>query len=126
MGMRVLPYFAYDRSHRFLNKVDLFVEKLLRSPLSHYWPGKHAATCSNGMQVSYLITALLSTDYTGANEDANAAKDFFKKKFLATNRNKTKEVYCAYTTAIDTNLLRIVMITIQDTILHQNLAAITF
>jgi hypothetical protein len=37
-----------------------------------------------------------------------------------------KEVYASYTTAIDTTLLRVVMVSVQDTIINRNLESISF
>ena len=104
--------------------MDIFKEKLLTSPVSAHFP-----------------------DYKGADGDFNAAREYFKQRFMKLNRSSSKEVYCTYslllfeedladarspsiqgqyTTAIDTTLLRVVMISVQDSILQRNLAAITF
>lgn len=87
----------------FLNKMDIFKEKLLTSPVSAHFP-----------------------DYKGGDGDFNAAREYFKQRFMKLNRSSSKEVYCQYTTAIDTTLLRVVMISVQDSILQRNLAAVTF
>jgi len=88
----------------FLNKVDIFQEKILVSPISHYYP-----------------------DYKGEDSDYNAAREYFRKRFLKLNRSPaTREIYCSYTTAVDTELLRIVMVSVQDTIMQRNLAILAF
>ncbi|CAD6579001.1 MAG: hypothetical protein CYPHOPRED_000773 [Cyphobasidiales sp. Tagirdzhanova-0007] len=87
----------------FLNKIDIFKEKILNSPISAHF-----------------------LDYTGSDTDYNASREYFKQRFTKLNRSKSKDIYCSFTTAIDTTLLRVVMITVQDTILQRNLAVITF
>ncbi|KAF7720909.1 hypothetical protein EC973_005784 [Apophysomyces ossiformis] len=82
----------------FLNKIDIFKEKLLRSPVSKYFP-----------------------DYTGSANDFKAAADYFRIRFEKLNRNPTKQIYTHYTVATDTNLLAHVMNAVSDSILHENL-----
>ncbi|KAL2262932.1 hypothetical protein VTK26DRAFT_8922 [Humicola hyalothermophila] len=83
----------------FLNKIDLFREKLPRSP----------------------ITAHGFTDYHGPPDDADRASKYFMDKFRALNRNPDKEIYGHFTTATDTNLLKITMGSVQDMIIQRNL-----
>lgn len=59
------------RHVNFLNKLDIFKEKLLYSPVRRYFP-----------------------DYTGKDEDYNAAREYFKQRFLRLNRSPSKEIYC--------------------------------
>ncbi|SPN97445.1 probable G protein alpha chain [Cephalotrichum gorgonifer] len=86
----------------FLNKVDLFEEKLTRSPITDYG----------------------FTDYHGATNDFIAAKNYFLDKFRALNRNSDKEIYGYFTTATDTNLLKITMAAVQDMIIQKNLKSL--
>lgn len=51
----------------FLNKIDLFKEKLLASPVKRYFP-----------------------DYTGDQKSYSQASEFFKESFKRLNRNPTK------------------------------------
>jgi guanine nucleotide-binding protein subunit alpha len=51
----------------FLNKIDLFKEKLLTSPITKYFP-----------------------DYHGDHTDAKLASKFFQTKFKGLNRNPAK------------------------------------
>lgn len=53
----------------FLNKMDLFKEKLESSPISNYFP-----------------------DYEGECTNVDAASKFFQSKFLALNRNPKKVI----------------------------------
>ncbi|GAA5828158.1 hypothetical protein JCM5353_007810 [Sporobolomyces roseus] len=82
----------------FLNKVDVLKERILTSPVRAHFP-----------------------DFQGDDTDYNAAKEFFKVKFTRLNRSTSKEVYCHYTTAIDTSLVKVVMTSVYDIILSRNL-----
>ncbi|KAI5462639.1 G protein alpha subunit [Mariannaea sp. PMI_226] len=83
----------------FLNKMDLFKEKLPKSPISDYG----------------------FTDYHGPKDDYKAASKYFLDKFRALNRNTEKEIYGHFTNATDTNLLKITMASVQDMIIQRNL-----
>lgn len=83
----------------FLNKMDLFREKIATSP----------------------ITAHGFTDYRGAPDDHKQASKYFMDKFKALNRNPEKEIYGHFTNATDTNLLKITMTSVQDMIIQRNL-----
>ncbi|GAA5933233.1 guanine nucleotide-binding protein subunit alpha [Sporobolomyces koalae] len=85
----------------FLNKVDVLTERILTSPVRNHFP-----------------------DYQGHDLDHNAVKDFFREKFVRLNRSTSKEVYCHYTTAIDTTLIKVVMTSVYDIILSRNLEGI--
>jgi guanine nucleotide-binding protein subunit alpha len=83
----------------FLNKMDLFREKLPKSPISDHG----------------------FTDYHGPKDDDEAASKYFLDKFRALNRNTEKEIYGHFTNATDTNLLKITMASVQDMIIQRNL-----
>lgn len=83
----------------FLNKMDLFREKLPHSPIS-----KHGFT-----------------DYNGPVGDYKATSVYFFDKFKALIRNQKKEIYGHYTNATDTNLLKVTMGSVQDMIIKRNL-----
>jgi guanine nucleotide-binding protein subunit alpha len=83
----------------FLNKIDLFKEKLPKSPLSNHG----------------------FTDYHGPPDDWKKAADYFMQKFRALNRNPDKEIYGHLTNATDTNLLKVTMGIVQDMIIQRNL-----
>ena len=82
----------------FLNKIDLFREKLKQSPIKTPFP-----------------------DYPGAEGDENAAKQFFAGKFKAINRNANREIYIHFTNATDTNLLKATMQSVQDILIQKQL-----
>lgn len=92
-GLSRLPLYVYPSvtaSHRliarqilFLNKIDLFAEKLPRSPLGDYFP-----------------------DYTGG-ADYNSACEYLLQRFVSLNQSAaTKQIYAHYTCATDTNQIR--------------------
>jgi guanine nucleotide-binding protein subunit alpha, other len=84
----------------FLNKMDLFKEKLQSgvSPISRYFP-----------------------DYQGGKKDIEAGKEFFARKFRRCIRNSEKELYTHYTNATDTTLLKVTMNSVQQIIVSKNL-----
>ena len=82
----------------FLNKMDLFTEKLAGSPIPKYFP-----------------------DYVGDSSDIRIACKFFEDKFRGLNRNPDKEIYVHFTNATDTNLLKLTMASVQDMIIQRNL-----
>ncbi|KAI0249627.1 heterotrimeric G protein alpha subunit B [Lactifluus subvellereus] len=82
----------------FLNKIDLFAEKLPRSPLGDYFP-----------------------DYTGG-ADYNAACEYLLQRFVSLNQSAaTKQIYAHYTCATDTNQIRFVLNAISDILLQIHL-----
>jgi len=82
----------------FLNKIDLFAEKLPRSPLGDYFP-----------------------DYTGGN-NYDAACDFLLHRFVSLNQSAaTKQIYAHYTCATDTQQIKFVLSAIQDILLQIHL-----
>jgi len=85
----------------FLNKTDLFKQKIHHSPISKYFP-----------------------DYEGVNDDYEQARTFFKERFVRLNRSRQKEIYTHYTCATDTSLMRVVMASVTDIIITRNLSAI--
>ncbi|KAI5854019.1 guanine nucleotide binding protein, alpha subunit [Tricharina praecox] len=88
----------------FLNKIDLFKQKLLISPVKKYFP-----------------------DYQGDPKSYKQASEFFQENFKRLNRNSGKvgvfyiDIYVHLTNATDTNLLKKTMASVQDMILQANL-----
>ncbi|KAL8874798.1 MAG: hypothetical protein Q9198_006752, partial [Flavoplaca austrocitrina] len=78
--------------------IDLFKEKLADKPIKDYFP-----------------------DYTGSDDDYNAASQYFANRFRSLNRTEDREIYVHFTNATDTNLLKITMQSVQDTIIQSNL-----
>lgn len=77
------PSLTHPSQILFLNKIDLFAEKLPRSPLGDYFP-----------------------DYTGG-ADYNSACEYLLQRFVSLNQSAaTKQIYAHYTCATDTNQIR--------------------
>ncbi|KAF9910317.1 hypothetical protein EC991_006816 [Linnemannia zychae] len=81
----------------FLNKTDIFREKLHYSRVKDYFP-----------------------DYEGADTNVEEATEFFRKRFIRLNRSEHKEVYVHYSDATNTDQLRNVMNSVNDIILARN------
>lgn len=81
----------------FLNKKDLFREKIKNSPLTLCFP-----------------------EYSGSLTYEDAAS-FIQTQFEAKNRCETKEVYCHQTCATDTNNIQFVFDVVTDVIIANNL-----
>lgn len=96
-----LAWFKSSSIILFLNKTDLFKEKISEKPVSDYFP-----------------------DYTGASNDYKAASEYFANKFRALNRTEDREIYVHFTNATDTNLLKLTMQSVQDTIIQSNLTTL--
>lgn len=96
-------YFERSAFILFLNKIDLFREKISSgmSPISKHFP-----------------------DYTGKPNDIEAGQTFFAEKFKNLVRAPKKEVYVHYTNATDTDLLKKTMASVQDMIVQRNLNAL--
>ncbi|KAJ3124138.1 guanine nucleotide-binding protein subunit alpha [Nowakowskiella sp. JEL0407] len=84
----------------FLNKIDLFREKIKTVPVSKYFP-----------------------DYTGPDNFENAGK-FFSKKFRSLNKNESKTIYAHFTWATDTQQIQTVLAMVNDIVLTQNLNSV--
>ncbi|XP_063951330.1 guanine nucleotide-binding protein G(o) subunit alpha-like [Lytechinus pictus] len=81
----------------FLNKKDLFEEKIQKSPLTICFP-----------------------EYEGANEYLPAA-GYIQLQFEALNKSANKEIYTHMTCATDTNNIQFVFDAVTDTIIANNL-----
>uniref|UniRef100_A0A3Q2Y488 Guanine nucleotide binding protein (G protein), alpha 13b n=1 Tax=Hippocampus comes TaxID=109280 RepID=A0A3Q2Y488_HIPCM len=83
----------------FLNKMDLLEEKVKSVPLKDYFP-----------------------NYSGPEHSLPDVKDFMVECFRAKRRDATqKPLYHHFTTAINTENIRLVFRDVKDTILHDNL-----
>lgn len=81
----------------FLNKIDLFKQKLPVSPMSHFFP-----------------------DFSGGS-DYNAACDYIVNRFVGLNRSDSKTIYSHFTCATDTNQIKFVITAVNDVIIQVNL-----
>jgi len=84
----------------FLNKKDIFEEKITRVPLTVCFP-----------------------EYTG-NNTFDSATIYVRDKFLALNDNKNKSIYSHLTCATDTDNITVVFNAVRDIILNRTLSKI--
>ncbi|KAI8585933.1 guanine nucleotide-binding protein subunit alpha [Geranomyces variabilis] len=83
----------------FLNKIDLFRDKLPRSPMGKYFP-----------------------DFEGE-EDYDAACEYILNRFVSLNQSDQKQIYTHFTCATDTTQIKFVMAAVNDIIIQTNLRA---
>ncbi|XP_013782173.1 guanine nucleotide-binding protein G(o) subunit alpha-like [Limulus polyphemus] len=88
----------------FLNKLDLFREKILYS-------GRH---------LRHYVT-----DYKGPDYDVDSGALFVQHKFQAQNRHPNKVIYPHFTTATDTSNVQVVFQVVMDTVIRENLKSAT-
>ncbi|KAJ1822838.1 guanine nucleotide-binding protein subunit alpha [Coemansia sp. RSA 2598] len=81
----------------FLNKMDIFREKLPHSPMRKYFP-----------------------DFDGG-DDIDAASEYILKRFVSLNQSDAKQIYTHFTCATDTNQIKFVMAAVNDIIIQTNL-----
>ncbi|KAI9314325.1 guanine nucleotide binding protein, alpha subunit [Dichotomocladium elegans] len=81
----------------FLNKIDIFKEKLSKHPLVEHFP-----------------------EFEGP-ETYDAASDFILHRFVSLNQSDSKQIYTHFTCATDTQQIRFVMAAVNDIIIQNNL-----
>ena len=86
----------------FLNKTDIFREKILNP---------------NGPPLTVCFK-----DYTGPLHDVDEAKLFIQKKFQNLCMNPDKELFVHFTCATDTSNIKVVFNIVADTLMKANLA----
>ncbi|KAI8908865.1 guanine nucleotide binding protein, alpha subunit [Powellomyces hirtus] len=80
----------------FLNKIDLFKQKLIRSPMKKFFP-----------------------DYKGNTYDD--ACDYILNRFISLNQSDQKQIYTHFTCATDTTQIKFVMTAVNDIIIQGSL-----
>lgn len=85
----------------FLNKMDLLTEKVARVEISDYFP-----------------------EFKGDPHNLDDVKTFLLSIFDSRRRERSKPLFHHYTTAIDTENIKLVFQDVKDTILHDNLRLI--
>ncbi|KAG0165526.1 guanine nucleotide-binding protein subunit alpha [Apophysomyces sp. BC1034] len=81
----------------FLNKIDIFKEKLPKHPLGESFP-----------------------DFAGP-ETYDAASDYILNRFVSLNQSGSKQIYTHFTCATDTQQIKFVMAAVNDIIIQNNL-----
>ncbi|KAI8388235.1 guanine nucleotide-binding protein subunit alpha [Radiomyces spectabilis] len=81
----------------FLNKIDIFKEKLLKHPLKDSF-----------------------SDFNGP-ENYDAASDYILNRFVSLNQSDSKQIYTHFTCATDTQQIKFVMAAVNDIIIQNNL-----
>ncbi|KAI8141026.1 guanine nucleotide binding protein, alpha subunit [Fennellomyces sp. T-0311] len=81
----------------FLNKIDIFKEKLPKHPLVESFP-----------------------DYKGPN-DYDSSSEYILNRFVSLNQSDTKQIYTHFTCATDTKQIKFVMAAVNDIIIQNNL-----
>ncbi|KAF7310351.1 G-protein alpha subunit [Mycena chlorophos] len=113
----------------FLNKIDLFAEKLPRSPLvsvylSAFSPASELSAfpplCRRRID-QRLAGGDYFPDYNGG-DNYDAACDYLLHRFVSLNQSAaTKQIYAHYTCATDTQQIKFVLSAIQDILLQLHL-----
>ena len=81
----------------FLNKIDIFKEKLPKHALSESF-----------------------SDFSGP-ETYDTASDYILNRFVSLNQSDSKQIYTHFTCATDTQQIRFVMSAVNDIIIQNNL-----
>lgn len=81
----------------FLNKTDIFRQKIATSRISNYFP-----------------------DFKGG-DDFDLGANYFRHRFESLNKHQTKHIYTHFTCATDTNNIRFVMAAVKDILMQNNL-----
>ncbi|KAJ9065511.1 guanine nucleotide-binding protein subunit alpha, variant 2 [Entomophthora muscae] len=93
-------WFRHTSVILFLNKTDIFREKIKVSPISKYFP-----------------------DYKGGS-DFDQGANYFRSQFEGLNKIQSKHVYTHFTCATDTNNIQFVMAAVKDILMQTNLRQI--
>ena len=83
---RIILLSEYFRSASiilFLNKTDLFAERLLDKPIRCIYPEFHGNYEVAFRQRCVACFFFLSTSFVGADDDVESAKEFIKNKYLS-------------------------------------------
>ncbi|XP_065335972.1 G protein alpha q subunit-like [Cloeon dipterum] len=92
------PWFNNSSIILFMNKKDLLEEKIMYSHLIDYFP-----------------------DFDGPKQDDISAKNYILKKYLAENPDPERTCYSHFTTATDTENIKLVFCAVKDTIMQNAL-----
>lgn len=117
-------YFAITSIVLFLNKKDVFVEKIKKAHLSMCFPeydGEVIVTTSKRSTFKYDLNVSLHWSGPGPNTYEDAG-NYIKVQFLDLNmRRDVKEIYSHMTCATDTENVKFVFDAVTDIIIKENL-----
>ncbi|XP_011312903.1 G protein alpha q subunit isoform X2 [Fopius arisanus] len=92
------PWFQHSSVILFLNKKDLLEEKIMYSHLVDYFP-----------------------EYDGPKQDPVPAREYILKVYLSSNPDPDRQCYSHFTTATDTENIKLVFCAVKDTIMQNAL-----
>lgn len=100
----------------FMNKTDIFKNKIKSIPLQHYFP-KYRGKIHKQLFFPFSINFLLGGDIY------EQASQFLLKQFenLTIKNNSNRKVYTHFTCATDTNQIKFVMSVVNDIIIQTSL-----
>nr|AAA35306.1 G protein alpha subunit [Schizosaccharomyces pombe] len=110
-------WFSESAMILFLNKLDLFKRKGSHFPIQKHFP--------DYQEVGSTPT-FVQTQCPLADNAVRSGMYYFYLKFESLNRIASRSCYCHFTTATDTSLLQRVMVSVQDTIMSNNLQSLMF
>lgn len=101
------PWFQESSIILFMNKTDLFMEKIVRSPISQYFPG---------------FKDFQYNDKPAKDLDPDASKEFIRTLFLSVNPDpENKRIFSHFTCATDTENIKRVFEDVREHVLEENL-----
>ena len=118
------PWFLEASIILFLNKTDLFHEKITRSDLAKHFPAYKGLFSLQKWLLYSFIVSLLSTSSpsTGPAGDPDSAKQFLLQLFLSVNPDpENKRIFSHFTQATDTENIKRVFQDVREHVLEENL-----
>jgi len=112
----------------FLNKKDLFAEKIKHTDLKACFPtykGARAPLCpraSTHCATGHDWPRLTASRCPAGGCDYDAALEYIKWKFMNVRKDKSKQIYVMETTATDTKNMEFIIKSMVDIVEKQNLA----
>ena len=117
------PWFLEASIILFLNKTDLFHEKITRSDLAKHFPAYKGLFSLQKCRYSFVVTLLsTSSPSIGPASDPDSAKQFLLQLFLSVNPDpENKRIFSHFTQATDTENIKRVFQDVREHVLEENL-----